>query len=309
MIHNAQCFANHLGPWAIESSFLRGALGAIRSGLAVPAAAKWTQPMMAGKTVMDPMSNPEAPEVLYTISDKGVGCVQVCGPMMKARSKFGGCSTVQTRRAIRAMVADKDVSAIMVVLDTPGGTVAGTAELGDDVAAAGKVKPTYAYAADQCCSAGYWVASQAHAISANASAMVGSIGTIMVLEDTSGQAAAEGIKVHVLSTGPMKGAAADGTEITPEQVSYFQGIIDQMGAQFFATVRAGRNHMTDKRMAEITSGKVWMAADALKLGLIDTIQSFDAAMAEAGKAGAEATRAARQRARAASAAIRLAEIE
>src|SRR5690606_31819803 len=128
------------------------------------------------------------------------------GAMTKQGSSFGGASTVRTRRAIRSAAADKSVSAIMLLIDSPGGSVSGTSDLADDVANAKKKKPVYAYIEDTCCSAAYWVASQCSAIYANPTAIVGSIGTYMVVADYSRMAENAGVKVHCISTGKYKGA-------------------------------------------------------------------------------------------------------
>jgi signal peptide peptidase SppA len=256
-----------------------------------------------GKVVIDPNSDPEMPETLYVVSPDGVGIACIDGPMMKAKSKFGGCSTIQVRRALRAMTADPDVLAILISIDSPGGTVAGTAELGDEVAAADKLKPVCAHISDCGASAAYWVASRARTISANAAALVGSIGTVGVLEDSSAQAKAEGVVVHVLSTGPHKGVGIDGSEITPEHIASYQGLIDQMGEQFFSTVKKGRG-LTDAQMRKATTGEVWMAADAKEMGLIDGVESMDDAVLAAAKMG----RAVKRERRAGATAMAMAEI-
>ncbi len=170
-IHNPQCFAAHLGLWMVEAGFMRQAVAAIRSGLWKPGAKARAQPMAAGKVVVDPQSDPDYPEILYVVTDGGIALIEINGVMAKASGKYAQASTVQARRALRAATADQDVGGIMLGMDSPGGTVAGTQALADEVRAADAVKPVHAHIEDTGASAGYWVPSQARRLSANRSAI------------------------------------------------------------------------------------------------------------------------------------------
>jgi len=134
-----------------------------------------------------------------------------------------------------------------------------------------------AYIEDLGASAAYFVASQAGRIVANQAAEVGSIGTYGVVMDSSGMAAREGIKVHVVKAGRYKGMGVPGTEITSEQLVEMQRVVDAANALFIAAVARGRPMSAD-RVAELADGRVHIAAEALKLNLIDGIQTFDAAL-------------------------------
>src|SRR5690606_13420747 len=152
----------------------------------------------------------------------GIAVINIAGPMMKGGSSFGGASTVRTRRDIRQAVADDAVSGIMLHIDTPGGTVAGAADLAAEVREARRKKPVRAHISDLGASAAYWIASQAESITANETALIGSIGAVAVVQDTSGMAEKAGITVHVLSTGKHKGAFAPGSKVTEEQLAEVQ---------------------------------------------------------------------------------------
>jgi signal peptide peptidase SppA len=214
----------------------------------------------------------------YRLAKGGIAIVEIAGTMMKAGSSLGGAaSTVRTRRAIRLAANDDDVSGILLRIDSPGGTVSGTGDLASDVAAAAEKKPVRAYVEDQCCSAAYWIASQCPKISANATALVGCIGTYGVLEDSSAAAEKEGIKVHVIKAGAFKGMGQPGTEITAEQLDYWQAVIDNLNEHFIRGVAAGRK-MTLTAVRELADGRVQVGADAVKSGLIDAVESFDEAL-------------------------------
>jgi signal peptide peptidase SppA len=220
---------------------------------------------------------------VQTISSRDgttVAVVMLTGTLMKAVSSMdGGTSTVAARREIRRAAADPSVSAILIAIDSPGGTVSGTADLAAEVKAAAKAKPVWAQVEDLGASAAYWVASQADKVFANdRTALVGSIGTLAVVYDQSKAAEDAGVKTLVFGTGPLKGAGAPGAPVTDEQQAYIRGIVEDAQVSFDAAVRRGRG-LTDKQLADAKTGGVFGASEALGMKLIDGIQSFDATVA------------------------------
>jgi len=216
--------------------------------------------------------------VSYREDDGNIAIINLTGNLMKQQASLGGgTSTVQARRDIRSAAADSKIAAIMLRIDSPGGTAAGTQELADEIAAANLKKRTESYIEDLGASAAYWSASQAIRITANPTGLVGSIGTYGVIEDYSGYAAKEGVKVHVVRAGDFKGAGTPGTEVTPEQLADMQRIVDGLNDHFIAGVAKGRR-TTQKQVREWADGRVHLAADAKNMGLIDAVGSFDDAL-------------------------------
>ncbi len=208
---------------------------------------------------------------------QGVALIDVAGTLMKQASSFSrGSSTVQIRQQIRNAVRNPDVAAIMLRVESPGGTVAGTQELADEIAAAAETKPVHAYIEDLGASAAFWLASQAQHVSANAMALVGSIGTYMVMHDVSGAAAQQGVKVHVIRAGAMKGAGTPGTEVTTEQLAEFQKLVDGFNSHFLDAVATGRK-LPLATVQDLADGRIHKASAAMKLGLIDSVQTYDRA--------------------------------
>ncbi len=230
------------------------------------------------------------------VNGQNIGVVMLTGTLMKSvGSTQSGTSTVEARRAIRKAANDPEVSAIMLAIDSPGGTVSGTADLAAEVKAASKKKPVWAFVDDLGASAAYWTASQADKVFANtATALVGSIGTLCVVYDMSGAAEKEGIKTLVFGTGPLKGAGAPGAPITQEQQDYFQAMVEDSQRAFDAAVAKGRG-LTEKQLASVKTGGVFGASEALDRKLIDGIESFDSVM---NKLAIEAKRSSRSTIRA-----------
>jgi signal peptide peptidase SppA len=210
----------------------------------------------------------------------GVALLSLSGPMTKRPQSFSdGASTVRMRRLVRQAAADPDVTAIVMVIDSPGGQVSGTKELADDLAAARARKPVAAYIEDLGASAAYWVAAQADAIYANETAFVGSIGTYCVVRDYSRMAANEGIKVHVLSTGPYKGAGYPGAEVTDQQLAHWQHEVNQINETFLAAVAKGRSFNLDFTRA-VADGRTHIAREAESIGLIDGVRTLESVVTD-----------------------------
>jgi protease-4 len=223
----------------------------------------------------DERDRPTENTTAYAVED-GVAVISIDGPMMKGRSKYGGNSTLDTRQRIREALRDDAVKAALIRIDSPGGHVAGTQELHQDIRKLAANKPTHSFIEDLGASAGYWAASGAHSISANEMAQVGSIGVYAILEDSSGVSEKRGIKVHRIATGDLKGGGARGTEVTEDIKEEARRMVANMGAQFFAAVRSTRA-ISDPNWEEIARGGVFTAREALANGLLDRVESIDEA--------------------------------
>jgi signal peptide peptidase SppA len=210
---------------------------------------------------------------------KTTAVIRIAGTMAKSAGSFGGSSTVQTRREVRAAVNDPNVSGILLAIDSPGGNVAGTADLAADVKAARRKKPVWAHIDDLGASAAYWVASQADQVFANTpTALVGSIGTYGSVMDMSAAAERAGIRVHVFRTGPLKGAGSPGDVVTDEQLAHMQKRVDDTQTHFDDAVRKGRG-LTAAQMDAVRTGGVWLAEEAKSLRLIDGVRSLESTLA------------------------------
>lgn len=253
-----ECASHHYGPWAIEPNWLMQEVSAIQSG------------------VVQPDKNRDPNTTAEIIN--GVAVIPIAGPMMKIRSKFGGTSTVDVRTMIRKAVQDESVSAILLHIDSPGGTVAGTEALAQDIADADEQKPVYAHIEDLGASAAYYVACQARRITASKGSLVGSLGVRMTVVDSSQGANMQGLKVYDISTGPYKGTGTEGTPITEKQLAYLQEIVNSANVHFKNAVMDGRG-FDEQTTDTLFDGRVHDAEQAQILGLIDDVSTLETAMA------------------------------
>lgn len=269
----AQCWSNHLGIWCIEPLWFGRAVTAFREGL-------W--PFQRGdfapqKPVAfeDDLHIEALQERPYDVTEQGTAVIPLMGPLTKGGSfKTQGSSTVQTRRALRQALTDKAVANILLHVDSPGGHVAGVESLAADVARIRGRKPIVAHIDDLGASAAYWVASQADSIAANPTSEIGSIGTMAVVEDTSGRMDRLGVKVHVLSTGPYKGAGADGAPISEATLAYLHERVQDLNGHFLRAVQQGRR-LSGEALVAVSDGRVHIAEKARAFRLIDRVQSLE----------------------------------
>lgn len=218
----------------------------------------------------------------YRQDSNGVAIINLNGTLQKQRQSLGAAtSTVIARQELRAAVKDPTIGSILLSIDSPGGTSAGTQELFDEIRKAGLEKPVFAFISDLGASAAYWAATGASFISANRGALVGSIGTYAVVQDLSAMAAKEGVKIHVVKAGSMKGAGVPGTEVTADQLKEVQRIVDAANSRFLEGVATSRGSKLTQSIENIADGRVHPANEALALGLIDKVQSFEEALQQA----------------------------
>ena len=216
----------------------------------------------------------------FNVVRGNIALIEMEGPMTKRRQSLGPTGTAEIRRQMRLANADPDISGIFLKIDSPGGTMAGTADLADDVHAIAQNKPVMTFFEDMGASAAFFVGSQATKVRANESAVIGSIGTMLVVVDLSEMAEKEGIKVHVVKTGDFKAIGVPGAKITEPQLQHLQERVNQGNDIFLRAVERGRVDMSMAQVRAVADGKVHLAAQAAELGLIDGVATLDAALDE-----------------------------
>jgi protease-4 len=194
----------------------------------------------------------------------------------------------QFARFMKTAEADKNVKGIVIEIDSPGGTVTASDEIHHRIMEFKKARPGVPVVASMgslAASGGYYIACAADYVFAQPSTMTGNIGVLFPRYNVSRLADKWGIEETTLaSTGaPYKNAGSMFKPERPEDNAYFQDIIDKSFAQFKAVVQAGRGPKLSKSLDQIANGQIYLAPDALALGLVDKIGYIDDAYAHAGQ--------------------------
>lgn len=170
---------------------------------------------------------------------------------------------------------EPDADAVLLVIDSPGGSVSGIADLAAKVRAIDARKPVFVYTPGLCCSAAYWIASQASAIYASMSAFTGSIGVFQAFLDQSRRFDAAGVKVELFKSGPLKAAGMTGTSLSDEQKAAMQATVDTIFAEFSGAVLSRR-----RVKPEAMTGGDYYGKTAKPLGLVDSISDLTTAKSD-----------------------------
>ncbi len=215
---------------------------------------------------------------LLSIED-GIGVVAIEGPILRkpdlfAKVFYGATSSEEIADALQEIAGRDDIRAVLLNIDSPGGTVAGTPELVNAVAALDKKKPVYAFSSGLMCSAAYWVASQARAIYATPSAQVGSIGVVQAVVDNSAALDRDGIKVEVFSVGKYKAMGAPGTPLTDDQRELISANLAEIASDFHAAVLARGRAIP----AEAMEGQTFSGRQAQRHNLAGVVPDRNEAM-------------------------------
>ena len=200
--------------------------------------------------------------------------VHISGVIMKSD---GWCSlgTQSLAKKIKALEADDKVNSILLKIDSPGGMVDGTQALHETLKNC--TKPTLAFVDDgTCASAAYEIAAGCNEIwSAKTTDRIGSIGTMISIYNLDKMYEKEGIQIHDIyatkSTDKNK-IYKDASEGNYKGI--ISKILDPMNEQFIEAIKSQRPQISEKAL----SGEIFMASEALKLGLIDQIGSYEDAV-------------------------------
>jgi len=172
--------------------------------------------------------------------------------------------------AINKLADNPSVKALIVAIDSPGGSVAGGEGLHDAIARIAAKKPVVAVMGGTAASAGYMVAVPAERIFAREATLTGSIGVLLETGEVSGLLGKIGISTDAIVSGPLKDQPSFTKPMSPEGRQVLQALVMDMYDQFVGMVATGR-HMDPARVRELADGRAYTGHQALKLGLVDQI--------------------------------------
>ena len=165
---------------------------------------------------------------------------------------------------------DGSVRAVVVAIDSPGGSVAGGESLRAALIRVAARKPVVTVMQGTAASAGYMIALPAARIFASDATLTGSIGVILETGEVSGLLAKLGITADAITSGPLKDQPSFTRPLTEEGRAYLHGLVDDLFDQF-VTMVADARHLDKARVAALADGRAYTGRQALALGLVDQI--------------------------------------
>ncbi len=200
---------------------------------------------------------------------RGSGDLRFVGSHV-ARLTVSGVITADRKldREVAKVADDARARALLVLIDSPGGSVAGGQALHNAIALVAAKKPVVVVMGGTAASAGYMIAVPAARIFAQESTLTGSIGVLLETGDISGLLKSVGVNVEPLVSGPLKDQPSFVKPLSAEGRQVLQGLVTDMYDQFVDMVAQGR-HMEVARVRELADGRPYTGRQALKLGLVD----------------------------------------
>lgn len=200
----------------------------------------------------------------------------VIAPRMNMMTEVSGGTSAELFGAqLRMVMDDPDISAVILDVDSPGGSVFGVEELASTIRSMRGRKPMVAVANHLMASAAYWLASQADEIIASPSSQVGSIGVIAVHQDLSEAEAKVGVKTTLVTAGTHKADGHDGAPLSEGARASMQTMVDGYYTAFVRDVAKGRGvKATDVRNG-YGEGRVVSATEAVALGMADSVGTIE----------------------------------
>lgn len=187
----------------------------------------------------------------------------------------GGVSTELLKGDIKAALDNPDIKAIILDVDSPGGTVDGTKLIADYIYESRGKKPILTYANGLTASAALWIASATSAITSYNTANIGSIGVVAQHYDYSKKYENAGITKTLIYAGKYKTVGDDSKPLSSEDKDYIQGMVDELYTIFVNDIARNRGTSPSIVLKEWADGRLFLAHQAIGNGLIDGIMTLE----------------------------------
>jgi len=214
-----------------------------------------------------------------TFAQNKVAVISLSGPIQSESSGFFFGGSVITPESVRTELErarnDDSVKAIVLQVDSPGGSVAASQEIVNQLELV--KKPVVVSMSDLAASGGYYISAGADKIVALPGTLTGSIGVISEMPNLKGLFDKLGIDMQVFIAGKHKDMYAGLRELTPEEEVIMQDMTDQLYNQFVQVVAKGRGLSEDKVRA-LATGQLYTGIQAKELGLVDELGGLNTAI-------------------------------
>ena len=173
--------------------------------------------------------------------------------------------------------SDSSVKAIILRVDSPGGGVAPSQEIYDEVIKIKEKKKVIVSMGSVAASGGYYISAPADRIVANAGTLTGSIGVIMEIPNIEGLMQKIGVRAEVVKSGKHKDIASVFKKMSPEEKDILQNVLDDVHEQFIEAVSKSRG-MKVEDIRKLSDGRIFTGRMAKELGLVDELGNLEYAI-------------------------------
>lgn len=223
--------------------------------------------------------NNSTPEKEENVSKNQIAVIYASGDIISGKSNDGSMGSETISEAIREARLDENVKAIVLRVNSPGGSALASDVMWREVVLAKKVKPVVVSMGDVAASGGYYIACAANKIVANEKTITGSIGVFGVIPNVQGMFNNKlGITFDFAKTNKHADIMTMFRPLTAEEKDIIQIGVENIYDDFITKVGEGRG-MTKEQVDSIGQGRVWTGLDAKKIGLVDEIGGIDEAIA------------------------------
>jgi len=220
-------------------------------------------------------------------SEKAVGIISIEGPIVCGSETAGAWSSEVSSDNIvsllRSAADDPEIRAVVIRINSPGGTAAGSQEIGAEVDRFRKTgKSIVVSMADVAASGAYLIACRADKILANPGTITGSIGVIIEVSDYSGLYNKIGVSSKTFKSGLHKDMGSANRTVTKDEQILFQTMVDEIYGDFVNYVAGGRK-MELEKVKLLADGRIFTGTQAKQAGLVDSLGNYRDAVDLAGK--------------------------
>lgn len=212
--------------------------------------------------------------------DGNIAVIFASGAIMDGEETAGNVGGDTTASQIRDARLDPKIKAIVLRVNSPGGSVTASEAIREELAAAHDAgKPVVVSMGGMAASGGYWISTPADYIVAAPSTLTGSIGIFGVINTVENSLSSIGVHTDGVATSPLADVAT--TKALPTEVQQLMQLTIENGYRNFVGLVAKSRHKTPEQINDIAQGHVWTGSDAKANGLVDALGDFDDAVAKA----------------------------
>jgi protease-4 len=220
-------------------------------------------------------------EAAMSSSGKGrVAVVYAEGEIVDGEGDADDVGGTRFSRELRKLRLDEGVKAVVLRVNSPGGSAAASETIQREIRLMKKVKPVVVSMGSYAASGGYWIAAYGDRIFAEPTTITGSIGVFGVQFDVKKLSGDFGLTFDTVKTGKFADVISITRPKTEEELAVFQRMVDWIYGEFISKVAEARK-IKREVVEEIAQGRVWSGVEAKKLELVDELGGLDAAIAYA----------------------------